>query len=160
MLTVSLGACPNLRLFNVSPSVSFCWESARLLPGWFPSVAISLSLEELHEILQLTFGLRCEPFYSFRIYGQEIDRQRHLRARLLREFQLQRLEKFLYTYDFLDLWEWKIRVPDINRAVKTIGGRAAWPGVPQRHPRSVAALGGTCGSWIRTSTIRRLQSRD
>jgi len=31
-----------------------------------------------------------------------------LRTHLLREFQLRRREKFLYTYDFLDLWEWEI----------------------------------------------------
>ena len=43
------------------------------------SVPDYLSLEELHEVLQLTFGWRCEPFYSFRIHGQEISRRRHMR---------------------------------------------------------------------------------
>src|SRR5258708_17816774 len=51
------------------------------------SVPEDLLLEELHEVLQLTLGWRCEPFYSFRIHGQEISRRRHLRSRLLREFQ-------------------------------------------------------------------------
>ena len=90
-------------LLKVSPLV------ARLV-----SVPDDLSLEELHEVLQLTLGWRCEPFYSFRIHGQEISRRRHLRSRLLREFQLRRREKFLYTYDFLDLWEWEIRLLDIE----------------------------------------------
>jgi hypothetical protein len=43
--------------------------------------------------------------FHFTTDGQEISRRRHLRARLLREFQLRRREKFLYTYDSLDLWE-------------------------------------------------------
>ena len=51
-------------LLKVSPLV------ARLV-----SVPDDLSLEELHEVLQLTFGWRCEPFYSFRIHGQEISRR-------------------------------------------------------------------------------------
>src|SRR6266566_6275343 len=92
-------------LLKVSPLV------ARLV-----SVPDDLSLEELHEILQLTLGWRCEPFYSFRIHGQEISRRCHLRTRLLREFQLRRREKFLYTYDFLDLWEWEVRLLDIERS--------------------------------------------
>jgi hypothetical protein len=56
-----------------------------------------------------------------------------LRTHLLREFQLRRREKFLYTYDFLDLWEWEIRVLDIEpgRAEawrpRCLAGRAATP---------------------------------
>ncbi len=109
-------------LLKVSPLV------ARLV-----SVPDDLSLEELHEVLQLTLGWRCEPFYSFRIHGQEISRRRHLRSRLLREFQLRRREKFLYTYDFLDLWEWEIRLLDIepgsedDSRPRCLAGRAATP---------------------------------
>ena len=97
------------------------------------SVPDYLSLEELHEVLQLTFGWRCEPFYSFRIHGQEISRRRHMRTRLLREFQLRRREKFLYTYDFLDLWEWEIRLLDRepgsndDERPRCLAGRAATP---------------------------------
>jgi hypothetical protein len=56
-----------------------------------------------------------------------------LRTRLLREFQLRRREKFLYTYDFLDLWEWEIRVLDIEPGLaeawqpRCLAGRAATP---------------------------------
>src|SRR5258708_38590744 len=109
-------------LLKVSPVV------ARLV-----SVPDDLSLEELHEVLQLTLGWRCEPFYSFRIHGQEISRRRHLRSRLLREFQLRRREKFLYTYDFLDLGEWEIRLLDIepgsedDSRPRCLAGRAATP---------------------------------
>ena len=55
------------------------------------------------------------------------------RTRLLREFQLRRREKFLYTYDFLDLWEWEIRVLDIEPGSaeawrhRCLAGRATTP---------------------------------
>ena len=109
-------------LLKVSPLV------ARLI-----SVPDDLSLEELHDVLQLVFGWSGQAFYSFRIHGQEIGRRRHLRTHLLREFQLRRREKFLYTYDFLDLWEWEIRVLDIEPGSaeawqpRCLAGRAATP---------------------------------
>ena len=87
----------------------------------------------VHDVLQLVLGWSGQAFYNFRIHGQEIGRRRHLRTRLLREFQLRRREKFLYTYDFLDLWEWEIRVLDIEpgRAEawrpRCLAGRAATP---------------------------------
>ena len=86
-------------LLKVSPII------VRLL-----SVPDDLSLDEFHEVLQLTFGWRRDPFYTFRILGQQISRRRHLRTRRLSEFQLRRQEKFLYTYDPLSMWEWEIRL--------------------------------------------------
>src|ERR1700730_17589689 len=71
-------------LLKVSPHV------ARLI-----SVPDDLSLEELHDVLQLVLGWSGQAFYNFRIHGQEIGRRRHLRTHLLREFQLRRREKFL-----------------------------------------------------------------
>src|SRR4029077_7147532 len=97
------------------------------------SVPDDLSLEELHDVLPLVLAWSGQAFYNFRIHGQEIGRRRHLRTHLLREFQLRRREKFLYTYDFLDLWEWEIRVLDIEpgRAEawrpRCLAGRAATP---------------------------------
>jgi len=82
---------------------AYCLLRVSPLIGRLVSVPDDLSLEELHEVLQLTLGWRGGLFYSFRIHGQEIGRRRHLRTRLLREFQLRRPEKFLYTYDFLGL---------------------------------------------------------
>jgi hypothetical protein len=73
-------------LLKVSPLV------ARLI-----SVPDDLSLEELHDVLQLVLGWSGQAFYNFRIHGQEIGRGRHLRTHLLREFQLRRREKFLYS---------------------------------------------------------------
>ncbi|MEY2604851.1 MAG: hypothetical protein QOH31_2651 [Verrucomicrobiota bacterium] len=122
----TLSCCDRLTirvvLLKVSPLV------ARLI-----SVPDDLSLEELHDVLQLVLGWSGQAFYNFRIHGQEIGRRRHLRARLLREFQLRRREKFLYTYDFLDLWEWEIRVLDIEPGSaeawrpRCLAGRAATP---------------------------------
>ena len=109
-------------LLKVSPLV------ARLI-----SVPDDHSLEEFHDVLQLVLGWSGQAFYNFRIHGQEIGRRRHLRTHLLREFHLRRREKFLYTYDFLDLWEWEIRVLDIEpgRAEawrpRCLAGRAATP---------------------------------
>src|SRR6266436_1013536 len=97
-------------LLKVSPLV------ARLI-----SVPDDLSLEELHDVLQFVLGWSGQALYNFRIHDQEIGRQRHLRTHLLREFQLRRREKFLYTYDFLDLWEWEVRVLDIEP-----GSAEAW----------------------------------
>jgi hypothetical protein len=97
------------------------------------SVPDDLSLEELHDVLQLVLGWNGQAFYNFRIHGQEIGRRRHLRTHLLRQFQLRRREKFLYTYDFLDLWEWEIRVLDIEPGSaeawqpRCLAGRAATP---------------------------------
>ena len=112
MPTPSCCDCLTLRvvLLKVSPLV------ARLI-----SVPDDLSLEELHDVLQLVLGWSGQAFYNFRIHGQEIGRCRHLRTHLLREFQLRRREKFLYTYGFLDLSEWQIRVLDIE-----LGSTEAW----------------------------------
>lgn len=98
------------------------------------SVPDELSLQELHEVLQLTLGWQGDLFYSFRIHGQEVSQRRQLRDRLLREYQLRRREKFLYSYSAIDLWEWEIRVLDVepcrgeeDRRPRCVAGRAATP---------------------------------
>jgi hypothetical protein len=131
-------------LLKVSPLV------ARLI-----SVPDDLSLEDLHHVLQLVLGWSGQAFYNFRIHDQEIGRRRRLRTHLLREFQLRLREKFLYTYDFLDLWEWEIRVLDIEP-----GSAVAWQVGPRRHRKSAAVRAGTCEFWISTSTIRPWQNRN
>jgi hypothetical protein len=52
------------------------------------SVPDDLSLEELHDVLQLVLGWIEQAFYNFRILGQKIGRRRHLRTLFLRELQL------------------------------------------------------------------------
>jgi hypothetical protein len=78
----NVGSCPppsccdcltlQVVLLKVSPLV------ARLI-----SVPDDLSLEELHDVLQLVLGWSGQAFYNFRIHGQEMGRRRHLRTHLL-----------------------------------------------------------------------------
>ena len=56
------------------------------------------------------------------------------RSKPLREFRLHRQEKFLYICDLLDMWEWELRVMDIQEGAATedpdplcLGGRGAAP---------------------------------
>ena len=120
-----------IALIGVSPRV------ARLL-----SVPDDLTLDELHEVLQLVFGWSRESYYRFRIHGQEIGTPRQGRSRLLREFRLRQREKFFYTYDLLDLWEWELRVLDIQPQAtaeadpRCLGGRNAVPPEGCGGPRS------------------------
>jgi Plasmid pRiA4b ORF-3-like protein len=116
------------------------------------SVPHDLSLEELHDVLQLVLGWSGQAFYNFRIHGQEVGRRRHLRTHLLCEFQLRRREKFLYTYDFLDLGEWEIRVWISNREGQKHGDPVAWQAGPRRHRKNAAFRAGTCEFWISTSS--------
>ena len=110
-----------------------CQQATRALEVRSATNPYPTRLEELHDVLQLVFAWSGQAFYNFRIHGQEIGRRRHLRTHLLREFQLRRREKFLYTYDFLDLWEWEIRVLDIEPGSteawlpRCLAGRAATP---------------------------------
>ena len=119
-------------LVGVSPII------ARVL-----SVPDSLSLEELHEVMLLLLGWESHHFYSFRVHGQEISRRYWLRRRRLKEFDLRRREKLLYTYSSLDLWEWEFRVLDVEPAPseevwpRCLSGRGAAPpedlGGPQAY---------------------------
>ena len=133
-------------LLKVSPLL------ARLI-----SVPDDLSLEELHNVLQLVLGWSGQTLYNFRIHGQEIGRGRHLRTHLLREFQLRRREKFLYTYCFLDLWQWGFAFWISNRDRQKPGGPVAWEAGPRRHRKSAEVRAGTCG--FRISTVLSAHSR-
>src|SRR4051794_25362577 len=72
--------------------------------------------------------------FIFRVHGQEYNSfRRRARSKALREFQLRRQEKFLYTCGAIDLWEWEVRlldskhVTDGDDAPICIGGRGAAP---------------------------------
>ena len=57
----------------------------------------------------------------------------HVRSKALHEFKLHRQEKFLYVCDTLHMWEWDVRVLDIQEGVEgdhapvCVGGRGAAP---------------------------------
>ena len=73
--------------------------------------------------------------FSFRIHGKEFNSFRgRTRSKPLREFRLHRQEKFLYICDLLDMWEWELRVMDIQEGAATedpdplcLGGRGVAP---------------------------------
>ncbi|MBV9489853.1 MAG: plasmid pRiA4b ORF-3 family protein [Verrucomicrobia bacterium] len=98
------------------------------------SVSDDTELSALHEIFQQVLGWSGQLGHAFRIDGQEFNRfRRRSRSKPLRAFRLHRHEKFLYRYDFLDLWEWDLRVLDIQEGVEQdplpvcLGGRGAAP---------------------------------
>jgi hypothetical protein len=98
------------------------------------SVSDDTELTALHEIFQQVLGWSGQLGHAFRIHGQEFNSfRRRSRSKPLRAFRLHRQEKFLYRYDFLDLWEWDLRVLDIQEGVEQdplpvcLGGRGAAP---------------------------------
>jgi hypothetical protein len=111
-------------LRDVSPMV------ARLI-----SVSDDTELSDLHDVFQQVLGWSGDLGYSFRIHGKEFNSFRgRPRSKPLREFRLHRQEKFLYICDLLDIWEWELRVMDIQEVDATddrepvcLGGRGAAP---------------------------------
>ena len=111
-------------LRDVSPMV------ARLI-----SVNEDTELSDLHDVFQQVLGWGGDLGYSFRIHGKEFNSfRRRTRSKPLREFRLHRQEKFLYICDLLDMWEWEVRVMDIQEGAAgedsdplCLGGRYAAP---------------------------------
>jgi len=91
-------------------------------------------LADLHEMFQALMGWDQDLGYSFRIHGQEFNNfRRKPRSQPLRAFQFHRQEKFRYIADTLHLWEWEIRVLDVDagtpedRQPRCLSGRGAAP---------------------------------
>jgi Plasmid pRiA4b ORF-3-like protein len=110
-------------LRNVSPMV------IRLV-----SVSDRTDLPELHDVFHAILGWSGDLGYLVRIHGQEFNSfRRSTRSKALRDFQLHRQEKFLYVCDVMDLWEWDVRVLDIQQGIEDdrtplcLGGRGASP---------------------------------
>jgi hypothetical protein len=98
------------------------------------SVSDQLQLPEFHDIFRAILGWDGDLGYIIRIHGQEFNSfRRKTRSKTLDEFKLHRQEKFLYICDTLHMWEWDIRVIDIQDAVEgddlplCLGGRGAAP---------------------------------
>lgn len=119
-------------LHNVSPIV------ARVF-----SISDDVEITELHDVFLSMLGWQHDLGFIIRVHGQEFNSyQRRFRGKRLHDFQLRRQEKFLYIGNTLDLWEWEIRVLDIQDGVLEErepecleGGGAA----PPEH------CGGLCG---------------
>jgi hypothetical protein len=86
-------------------------------------------------------GWRGDLGYLLRVHGQEFNSfRRKTQSKAFHELKLHRQEKFLYICDTLHLWEWDVRVVDLEAGVTgnhlpiCVGGTGA-----PRH-RSVAAV--------------------
>jgi len=109
-------------LRNVSPMV------IRIL-----AVPDSLLLNEFDAVFRAVLGWENIGFL-FRVHSQEFNSfRRATRSRTLREFQLRPTETFLYTCGVIDLWEWEVRLLDVepgsqdDDAPLCLGGRGAAP---------------------------------
>jgi hypothetical protein len=82
------------------------------------SVPDDLEIHDLHEIFLSLLGWAYDPGFILRLHAQEFNSfQRRSRGKRLRDFRLRRQEKFLYLCDTLDLWEWELRVLDVQEGV-------------------------------------------
>lgn len=98
------------------------------------SVSDQLQLPEFHNVFRAVLGWSGDLGYIIRIHSQEFNSfRRKTRSKALHEFKLHRQEKFLYICDTLHLWEWDIRVVDIQNGAEDdhppicMGGRGAAP---------------------------------
>lgn len=119
-------------LHDVSPIV------ARVI-----AVPEDLEVHDLHEVFLTLLGWTQDLGFIVRIRAQEFNSfRRKTRGTRLRDFALRRQEKFRYICDTLDLWEWEIRVLDVEPVesedvdIVCLAGRGA---APPEH------CGGPCG---------------
>jgi hypothetical protein len=98
------------------------------------AVPDNLEISDLHEVFLSIFGWAYDPGFIIRIHAQEFNSfQRRSRGKRLQDFRLRRQEKFLYLCDTLDLWEWELRVLDVQEGTAgekdpvCVEGRGATP---------------------------------
>ena len=94
----------------------------------------TLHLTDFDDIFHAVLGWDSGIGYAFQIQGQEFNSfQRKNRSKKIWDFRLHRQEKFLYTLDTLDQWEWEFRVIDLQDGAEgdhtpvCVGGRGAAP---------------------------------
>jgi len=104
------------------------------------SVSDQMPLHEFHDVFRTILGWNGDLGYIVRVHGQEINSfRRKTRSKALHEFKLHRQEKFLYVCDTLHMWEWDIRVLDIQEGLKATTRRYVWVAAALR-PRSFAEV--------------------
>jgi hypothetical protein len=98
------------------------------------SIPDDVEITELHEVFLSMLGWQQDLGFIIRAHGQEFNSyQRRFRGKRLHDFQLRRQEKLLYLCNTLDLWEWELRVLDIQdgkadeRDPECLEGRGAAP---------------------------------
>ena len=101
------------------------------------SVSDQMQLPDFHQVFRTILGWRGDLGYIIRVHGQEFNGfRRKTQSKALHELKLHRQEKFLYICDTLHMWEWDVRVVDIEAGVTgnhlpiCVGGRGAAP--PER----------------------------
>jgi Plasmid pRiA4b ORF-3-like protein len=83
------------------------------------SVSDHVPLPELHDVFRGILGWNGDVGYIIRVHGQEFNSfRRKTRSTALHELKLHRQEKFLYVCDTLRMWEWDVRVLDIQAGVE------------------------------------------
>jgi hypothetical protein len=98
------------------------------------SIPDDVEITELHDVFLSMLGWQQDLGFIIRVHGQEFNSyQRRSRGKRLHDFQLRRQEKLLYICNTLDLWEWEIRVLDIQEGSpddcdpECLDGRGAAP---------------------------------
>jgi len=98
------------------------------------SVSDHLPIDDLHDVFRAILAWSGDLGYIIRVHGQEFNSfRRKTRSKALHEFKLHRQEKFLYICDTLHMWEWDVRVLDIQDGIEgdpapvCMGGRGAAP---------------------------------
>ena len=98
------------------------------------SIPDDIEITDLHDVFLSMLGWQHDLGFIIRVHGQEFNSyQRRSRGKRLRDFQVRRQEKLLYICNTLDLWEWEIRVLDIQdaspdeRDPECLDGRGAAP---------------------------------
>ena len=106
------------------------------------SVSDQTPLLEFHDVFRTILGWNGDLSYIIRVHGQEFNSfRRKTRSKALHEFKLHRQEKFLYVCDALHMWEWDVRVLDIQDGVEGDHAPVVWvaaalrPGVLRRSNR-------------------------
>jgi len=135
-------------LLKVSPLV------ARLI-----SVPDDLSLEELHDVLQLVLGWSGQAFYNF------VSTAKRSAAAAICEptscasssFGAAKSSYIPTTSSICGNGRFAFWIS--NREGQKPGGPVAWQAGPRRHRKNAAVRAGTCEFWISTSTIRPWQNR-
>jgi Plasmid pRiA4b ORF-3-like protein len=82
------------------------------------SVSDQMQLPDFHDVFRAVLGWSGDLCYIIRLHGHEFNSfRRKTRSKALHEFKLHRQEKFLYICDTLHMWEWDVRVLDIQDGV-------------------------------------------
>jgi hypothetical protein len=93
-----------------------------------------MQLADFHKVIRAILGWESDLGYIVRVHGQEFNSfRRKTRSKALCELKLHKQEKFLYVCDTLHMWEWDVRVIDIEEGTEgddlsvCLGGRGAAP---------------------------------